>query len=115
MNDSEYGLHAAVWSRDTARARRVAARVETGSVAINDGYTMSWGSVSAPQGGWKASGLGGRHGSASIDGVTRQQTIVTSRGARVGATLDNLYGLGGDTPSRVLTTALEAMRRLRMS
>jgi succinate-semialdehyde dehydrogenase/glutarate-semialdehyde dehydrogenase len=114
MNDSEYGLHASIWSRDTTRARRVAARVETGSVAINDGYTMSWGSVSAPQGGWKASGLGGRHGSASIAGVTRQQTVVTSRGARFGATLDNLYGLGGDTPSRVITTALEAMRRLRM-
>ncbi|WP_369371065.1 succinic semialdehyde dehydrogenase [Promicromonospora sp. Populi] len=115
MNDTEYGLHAAVWSRDVGRARRVAARVETGSVAINDGYSIAWGSVSAPLGGWKASGLGGRHGTASIDGLTRQQTVVTSRGARFGATLDNLYGVGGDTPSRVLTTALDVMRRLRMA
>lgn len=115
MNDTEYGLHSAVWSRDVARARGVAARIETGSVAINDGYTITWGSVSAPRGGWKASGLGSRHGAASIDGLTRQQTVVTSRGARFGATFDSLYGLGGDTPSRVLTTALEAMRKLRMA
>ena len=67
MNDTEYGLNAAVWSRDVARARRVAARIETGSVAINDGYTITWGSVAAPIGGWKASGLGARHGAASID------------------------------------------------
>ena len=115
MNDTEYGLHAAVWCRDVARARRVAARVETGSVAINDGYTLTWGSVSAPLGGWKASGLGGRHGAASIDGLTRRQTVVTSRGARVGATLDSLYDRGGDTPTRVLTAALATMRKLRMA
>src|SRR5690606_4581068 len=114
MNDTEYGLHAAVWSRDTGRARRVAERIECGSVAINDGYTLTWGSVAAPLGGWKASGLGARHGAASIDGLTRQQTVVTSRGSRLGATLDTLYGLGGETPSRVLTTALSAMRRLRV-
>ncbi|WP_125773693.1 succinic semialdehyde dehydrogenase [Antribacter gilvus] len=114
MNQTEYGLHASVYSTDVARARRIAARVEAGSVAINDGYALLWGSVSAPLGGWKSSGLGRRHGAASIEALTEAQTIVVDRGARIGVTLDALYGLDEGRPSELLTSALHLMRRLRL-
>lgn len=35
-NDTRYGLHGSVWSKDKRRARRVASAMSTGSIAIND-------------------------------------------------------------------------------
>ncbi|MFD6176344.1 MULTISPECIES: succinic semialdehyde dehydrogenase [unclassified Isoptericola] len=114
MNDTDLGLNASIWSRDVARARRLAARVEAGTVNINDGYTSAWGSPGAPMGGFKASGLGRRHGREAVDALTEAQTVAVQRGARLGLSMDTLYALGGETPSRLLTVALGAMRRLRL-
>jgi geranial dehydrogenase len=61
-NDSIYGLGGSVWSRDPARARRVAGRVQTGTIGIN-GYLPSIGS---PFGGVKASGLGREFGPETL-------------------------------------------------
>jgi acyl-CoA reductase-like NAD-dependent aldehyde dehydrogenase len=63
-NDSPYGLGASVWTRDAERGRRIAARLETGSVWLND-HAYSFGASQAPWGGRRASGLGtigSRHG-----------------------------------------------------
>ncbi|WP_166845781.1 succinic semialdehyde dehydrogenase [Isoptericola sp. BMS4] len=114
MNASDLGLNASVWSADVAHARRLAARIEAGTVNVNDGYTSAWGSPGAPMGGFKASGLGRRHGRESVEAMTEAQTVAVQRAARFGASLDSLYALGGDTPSRVLTAALQVMRRLRL-
>ncbi len=54
-NDTEYGLGAAVWSRDLDRARQVAERIEAGAVFIND-FVRS--DPRAPFGGVKSSGFG---------------------------------------------------------
>jgi aldehyde dehydrogenase (NAD+) len=54
-NDSAYGLGAAVWSRDEARARRLAERIEAGTVWINDYHLLN---VRFPFGGYKQSGFG---------------------------------------------------------
>ena len=54
-NATEYGLGAAVWSRDLARAQRVAAQIEAGAVFIND-FVRS--DPRAPFGGVKNSGFG---------------------------------------------------------
>lgn len=35
MNDSEFGLTASLWTRDTDRATRVADQIETGTVFMN--------------------------------------------------------------------------------
>jgi succinate-semialdehyde dehydrogenase/glutarate-semialdehyde dehydrogenase len=54
-NNTEYGLGAAIWSKDTARAERLARRIEAGFVAIND---MVKSDPRLPFGGVKKSGVG---------------------------------------------------------
>jgi len=54
-NDTEFGLGASVWSRDHARAEKLAARLEAGAIAIND---MVKSDPRLPFGGVKKSGFG---------------------------------------------------------
>jgi aldehyde dehydrogenase (NAD+) len=54
-NDSVYGLAGAVWSRDSARAVKVAERLRTGTVWINDYHLLN---PKYPFGGYKQSGVG---------------------------------------------------------
>jgi len=54
-NQTEYGLGAAIWSRDMERAERIARRIEAGCVAIND---MVKSDPRLPFGGIKKSGVG---------------------------------------------------------
>jgi acyl-CoA reductase-like NAD-dependent aldehyde dehydrogenase len=54
-NDSDFGLGAAIWSRDLERANRLASRIEAGMVFIND---IVHSDPRAPFGGIKASGFG---------------------------------------------------------
>ena len=53
-NDSPYGLAGAVWSKDEARAQRVARRIRAGQIDINGGAF----NMNAPFGGFKQSGHG---------------------------------------------------------
>ena len=79
-NDTEYGLSAAVFTRDTARGLRVAKQIKSGICHIN-GPTVH-DEAQMPFGGVKASGYGRFGGRAGIDAFTelRWITIETQRG-----------------------------------
>ncbi|WVW85891.1 hypothetical protein I302_107929 [Kwoniella bestiolae CBS 10118] len=59
-NESEYGLYAAVFTRNVDRALRVAKRLESGSVGVNCNSPMTANDL--PFGGWKMSGMGRENG-----------------------------------------------------
>jgi aldehyde dehydrogenase (NAD+) len=73
-NHSEYGLVAGVWSGDSARALRVASRIDAGQVIVNGGRT----GIETPFGGYKASGLGREKGFESLLHYTQLKTTVVS-------------------------------------
>jgi delta 1-pyrroline-5-carboxylate dehydrogenase len=56
-NDSPYGLSSSVWTADLQRAARVARRIETGSVSVNNALA-TLGNAGLPFGGVKDSGIG---------------------------------------------------------
>jgi succinate-semialdehyde dehydrogenase/glutarate-semialdehyde dehydrogenase len=65
-NDSDFGLAASIWTRDSARGQALARQVRAGTVMVNDVVTC-FGISEAPHGGVKASGLGRTHGSFGLD------------------------------------------------
>ncbi len=75
VNDTEYGLNASVYCTDVKNGRAIAERLMAGTVNVNDGYSSGWGSVDAPMGGMKASGVGRRHGREGLLKYTESQTI----------------------------------------
>jgi succinate-semialdehyde dehydrogenase/glutarate-semialdehyde dehydrogenase len=79
-NDSEYGLSGNVWTRDRAKGERIAERIATGSVAVND-MSMTYGVAEAPFGGIKASGIGQVNGEIGIRGYCHLHPILSDRKA----------------------------------
>jgi acyl-CoA reductase-like NAD-dependent aldehyde dehydrogenase len=77
-NDSPYGLGASVWTRDVARGEQIARRVEAGAVCVNDAQ-INYFALELPMGGWKASGLGSRHGADGIRKYARRQALLVTR------------------------------------
>jgi aldehyde dehydrogenase (NAD+) len=63
-NESAYGLSGSVDSGDPGRARAVADRIRTGTLAVNGGV---WFSPDAPFGGYKQSGIGREMGMAGFE------------------------------------------------
>jgi acyl-CoA reductase-like NAD-dependent aldehyde dehydrogenase len=77
-NDSPYGLAASVWTRDLDKGERIARQVEAGAVCVNDAM-LNYAVLELPMGGWKASGLGSRHGAGGIRKYCAQQTLLVKR------------------------------------
>jgi betaine-aldehyde dehydrogenase len=76
-NDSVYGLSGSIWTRDGARALRVARGVETGVLSINSNTSVR---VSTPFGGFKQSGYGRELGPHALDAYTELKTIYYATG-----------------------------------
>jgi succinate-semialdehyde dehydrogenase / glutarate-semialdehyde dehydrogenase len=107
-NASRFGLNFSVWSRDVDRARRLATRLQAGTVNVNEGYIAAWGSIDAPMGGMKDSGLGRRHGAEGIIKYTEPQTVTVQRLLPIAP-----YGLVRQRLwSRAITAGLQVLRRL---
>jgi acyl-CoA reductase-like NAD-dependent aldehyde dehydrogenase len=73
-NDSEYGLCAAIFTRDVNKALRFAREVQSGVVQIN--WTPLWRADFMPYGGLKNSGIGKEGPRYAIEEMTESKTIV---------------------------------------
>jgi acyl-CoA reductase-like NAD-dependent aldehyde dehydrogenase len=71
-NDTIYGLSGSIWTRDGARALRVARELETGVISINSNTSVR---VSTPFGGFKQSGVGRELGPDALDHYTEVKNV----------------------------------------
>ncbi|CAN7631284.1 aldehyde dehydrogenase family protein [Phenylobacterium sp. LjRoot219] len=71
-NNSTYGLAAGVWTREIARAHRLAKRLEAGTVWLN--AQLAW-DVSQPFGGYKQSGWGYEYGWEGLNAYLKTKTV----------------------------------------
>lgn len=78
-NGTLYGLTAAVWTRDTARAARLARRIRAGTVWTNMINMMN---VAVPAGGHGQSGLGHEYGIEGAEGYTKLKTVWVNQGEK---------------------------------
>jgi acyl-CoA reductase-like NAD-dependent aldehyde dehydrogenase len=74
-NDTPYGLSGSVWTRDGARALRVARAIDTGVLSVNSNSSVR---VATPFGGFKQSGFGRELGMHALDGYTEIKTVFVS-------------------------------------
>ena len=107
-NASQYGLNFSVWTQDLTRGRAVATRLEAGTVNVNEGFIAAWGSVDAPMGGMKDSGLGRRHGAEGIRKYTEEQTVAVQRVMPIAPP----GPIGQRLWARLVTLGLRLLRRL---
>jgi acyl-CoA reductase-like NAD-dependent aldehyde dehydrogenase len=81
-NATDYGLAASVWSKDIAGARAIAARIEAGTVWINEVHSFS---PHVAFGGHKQSGIGIENSIEGLTEYTNAQTIIVNHAGDAGA------------------------------
>ena len=71
-NDTIYGLSGSIWTRDSARALRVARAVESGNLSVNSNSSVR---VATPFGGFKQSGVGRELGPRALEAFSEVKTV----------------------------------------
>jgi acyl-CoA reductase-like NAD-dependent aldehyde dehydrogenase len=71
-NETIYGLSGSIWTRDGAKALRVARGIETGVLSINSNTSVR---VSTPFGGFKQSGVGRELGPDALEHYTELKNV----------------------------------------
>ncbi|OPZ49863.1 MAG: putative succinate-semialdehyde dehydrogenase (NADP(+)) 2 [bacterium ADurb.BinA028] len=107
-NAGDYGLNAAVFSRDNKRARLIANRIKCGTVNINEAFSATFASLDAPMGGMRSSGIGRRQGAEGIHRYTEVQSVATQYLLRFGPH----WGLTDEAYAAVMTGAVKLLTRL---
>ncbi len=107
-NESEYGLNASIWTSDPAYGRRLARKIKCGTVNINEGFAATFGSIDAPMGGMKQSGLGRRQGQDGIRRFVDVQSVATQRGLPIGPS----HGLSGEQFASAIVGGFRVLRKL---
>jgi betaine-aldehyde dehydrogenase len=74
-NDTVYGLSGSIWTRNGAKALRVARRLDTGVISINSNTSVR---VATPFGGFKQSGVGRELGPHALDHYTEVKNVYIS-------------------------------------
>jgi aldehyde dehydrogenase (NAD+) len=74
-NSTDYGLAAAVWTRDIGKAHAIADRVRAGTVWVNCYDVFD---AAAPFGGFKRSGIGRELGEKALDNYTELKTVTVA-------------------------------------
>jgi succinate-semialdehyde dehydrogenase/glutarate-semialdehyde dehydrogenase len=108
-NATRYGLNASVWTRDTRRGARIAQQIRAGNVNVNESYAATWGSVDAPCGGRKESGMRARHGAEGILKFTETQTVAVQHLVGVGAP----SGMDAGLYARWMTRVMKLLKTIR--
>jgi succinate-semialdehyde dehydrogenase/glutarate-semialdehyde dehydrogenase len=107
-NDGEYGLNAAIYSRDIARARHLAQQIKCGTVNINEAFGATFGSIDSPMGGMRESGQGRRQGPEGILRYTEPQAVGVQRGIRLGPQ----FGMSDEQYAATMTLGVRIMTKL---
>jgi acyl-CoA reductase-like NAD-dependent aldehyde dehydrogenase len=74
-NETPYGLSGSIWTRDGARALRVARAVEAGVLSVNSNSSVR---VATPFGGFKQSGFGRELGMQALEGYSETKNVFVS-------------------------------------
>jgi len=74
-NDTPYGLSGSIWTRDSARALRVARGVETGALSVNSNSSVRY---ATPFGGFKQSGIGRELGPDALRAFSEEKNVFIS-------------------------------------
>jgi acyl-CoA reductase-like NAD-dependent aldehyde dehydrogenase len=74
-NDTVYGLSGSIWTRDGAKALRVARALETGNISVNSNSSVR---VTTPFGGFKQSGVGRELGPFALEHYTELKNVFIS-------------------------------------
>ncbi len=101
-NSGDYGLNAAIYSRDVERARELATRIHCGTVNVNEAFGATFASIDAPMGGMRSSGMGRRQGAEGILRYTEVQSVATQYILRFGPH----WGLTDEAYAGAMTAAV---------